>query len=118
MKLNPNRLREIIFNLVDNAIKYTFSGQTEISTQQDLSRKKYYIIVQDTGIGIPAEAQKKLFEKFYRVKTRETADIPGTGLGLWISRELTRQMGGDIYFESMEKVGTKFVIIFPLPRYS
>lgn len=116
IEVNPNRLRQIIFNLADNAIKYTPSGQIEIFSQESLSRKKYYIIIQDTGMGIPAEAQKRLFEKFYRVKTKESAEIPGTGLGLWLAKEMTKRMGGDIYFESMEKVGTKFVIVFPLVK--
>lgn len=116
IRANPNRLRQIIFNLVDNAIKYTFFGEIKVETKEDLPRKKYYIIIQDSGIGIPAEAQKRLFEKFYRVKTKETTDISGTGLGLWITKEITKRVGGDIYFESMEKIGTKFVIVFPLVK--
>ncbi|MCD6148120.1 HAMP domain-containing histidine kinase [bacterium] len=111
---NPNRLREIIFNLVNNAIKYTPKGWVKIETQADKIRKKYHISVVDTGIGISAQAQTKLFQKFYRVRTRETADIPGTGLGLWISKELCQKMGGQIFLESMEGKGSKFTLIFPL----
>jgi len=111
---NPNRLREIIFNLVNNAIKYTPKGWVKVEVQADKIRKKYRISVVDTGLGISAQAQTKLFQKFYRVRTRETADIPGTGLGLWISKELCQKMGGQIFLESMEGKGSKFTLIFPL----
>ena len=112
--VNPNRLREIIFNLIDNAIKYTPTGEIEVQSRGDSVRKKYYITVADTGLGISAQAQTKLFQKFYRVKTRKTAEIPGTGLGLWISKELCQKMGGQIFLESMESKGSKFTLIFPL----
>lgn len=114
ISVNPERLRQILVNLVNNAIKYTLQGEVEVQGQQDEARRRYLILVRDTGLGIPAEAQKRIFERFYRVRTKETADIAGTGLGLWISNQLTQQMGGTIAFESMEGVGTKFVISFPL----
>ena len=114
IQVNPNRLREILFNLIDNAIKYTFKGKIEIITEGDLIKRKYFITISDTGLGIPAIAQKRLFGKFYRVKTRGTAEIPGTGLGLWITKQLTEKMGGEIFFESLEGVGTKFQIVFPI----
>jgi len=114
--VNSNRLKEVLYNLIDNAIKYTLEGGVEIKTEVDEIKKKYYITVQDSGIGISAEAQQRLFEKFYRVKTKETADISGTGLGLWIAKTLARKMGGDILIESMEGKGSKFTIIFPLKK--
>lgn len=113
---NPHRLKEILYNLIDNSIKYTFQGKIEVATLVDKPRKKYYIVVQDTGLGMSAEAQKRLFEKFYRIKTRETADVSGTGLGLWIARELARKMNGDILVESMEKHGSKFILVFPIAK--
>lgn len=116
INVNPNRLRQILFNLTDNAIKYTIEGWIEIQTNLDLTKRKYYITISDTGIGIFAEYQKRLFEKFYRIKTKETAEIPGTGLGLWISKELTQKMGGQIFVESLEGKGTKFTLIFPLVK--
>jgi len=112
--LNPLRFREIISNLVSNAIKYTFQGYVKIGTKIDFSQKRYYIFVKDTGLGISAEAQQKLFQKFFREKKRETAEVPGTGLGLWISRELARKMGGDILVESIEGQGSNFIVYFPL----
>jgi signal transduction histidine kinase len=112
--LNLFRFREIISNLLSNAIKYTFEGYVKIGTKVDFNRKKYYIFVKDTGIGISAEAQQKLFQKFFREKKRETAEIPGTGLGLWISKEVARKMGGDILVESIEGQGSNFIVYFPL----
>ena len=114
IKVNPNRFRQIIVNLIENAIKYTLKGGVTITTRVDEAAKRYIIEVRDTGIGIPAEAQKRLFERFYRVKTAKTAGIPGTGLGLWISKQLCERMKGKIFVESMEGVGTKFTVIFPL----
>lgn len=114
--VNQNRLRQVLFNLTDNAVKYTLKGGIEIQTRADLTKGKCYIIIADSGLGISAENQKRLFEKFYRVKTKETAEIPGTGLGLWISKELCRKMGGEALLESIEGTGSKFTIIFPLAR--
>jgi len=114
IKVNPNRFRQIMVNLIENAIKYTLKGGITITTQVDEAAKRYIIEVRDTGIGISAEAQKRLFERFYRVKTAKTAGIPGTGLGLWISKQLCERMEGKIFVESMEGVGTKFTVIFPL----
>jgi signal transduction histidine kinase len=114
VKVNPVRLKQILVNLIENAIKYTKMGEVEIQTNFSLTKKKYFISVRDTGVGISAENQKHLFEKFYRVKTRETAGIPGTGLGLWITREICQKMGGEILLESLEGVGSKFTIYFPL----
>jgi len=114
IRANPNRLREIVVNLVDNAIKYTKRGYVKVKTEVDKVRKKYSLIVEDTGIGMSGEAQKRLFEKFYRIQTKETADIPGTGLGLWIVKSITEKMGGKIFVESIEGKGSKFTVVFPL----
>jgi len=116
IKINPVRFKQIMVNLLENAIKYTKMGEVEIQTSFSLTKKKYFISVRDTGVGISAENQAHLFEKFYRVKTRETAGIPGTGLGLWITREICQKMGGDILLESLEGVGSKFIIFFPFVK--
>jgi len=71
------------------------------------------ILVQDTGLGISAEGQAHLFEQFYRVKTAENAGIPGTGLGLWMSKQMAQKMGGDILVESIEHVGSRFLLFSP-----
>jgi len=112
--INPNRFKEVIYNLLDNAIKYTFKGKVRIKTEKDLPRRKFYIIIDDTGIGISAEDQQKIFERFYRVKSRETSDIIGTGLGLWIVKHLCKRLKIPILLESIKGVGSKFIIVFPL----
>ncbi len=118
ISVNPNRLSEILYNLIDNAIKYTPMGEILLDTKKDTFRKKFYIIIKDTGIGISAEETKHLFDRFYRVKNRETAEIEGTGLGLWIVKNLCKKMKGYIMVESIKGVGTKFILIFPLVKKS
>jgi len=116
IKVNPYRFREILINLIDNAIKYTPQGEIEVKEWIDSSKKRYYISLKDTGIGISGEEQKNIFQKFYRVKNKETAEISGTGLGLWIVKALCEGMKGSITLESIKGIGTKFVLSFPLLR--
>lgn len=114
IKVNVNRFQEILTNLIENAIKYTNEGKIEIQEWVDSYKNKYYFSIEDTGIGISGEEQQKLFEKFYRIKNQETSGIPGTGLGLWIVKNLCQKMQGNITVESIKKVGTKFTVSFPL----
>lgn len=100
------RIKQIVVNLLSNAIKYTPEGKVEVISKQD--ENFIFITVSDTGLGMSAEAMKNLFTKFYRVATEKTASIVGTGLGLWISKEVAIKMGGDITVESMEGVGSRF----------
>jgi signal transduction histidine kinase len=116
IKVNPHRFREILNNLIENAIKYTKKGKIEVKEWVDEVKEIYYISVEDTGIGISGEEQKRLFEKFYRVKNRDTAGIPGTGLGLWIVKNLCEKMKGGIVVESIKGVGSKFTIYFPATK--
>jgi signal transduction histidine kinase len=109
---DKERVRQIIINLVGNAIKYTPKGS--VTVQVSKKKKKAKIIVKDTGLGMSADAMKNLFSKFYRIKTDQTQKITGTGLGLWISRELARKMNGDLTAESMENVGSQFILTLPL----
>lgn len=109
--IDPDRLRQVLDNLVGNAIKYTLKGGITISYKVD--EGNLYTIVKDTGIGMSAQDRQNLFTRFYRIKNEKTADIPGTGLGLWIAREIIRKMGGDILVDSMENVGSQFSIQIP-----
>jgi len=108
---DPDRVKQIVVNLLSNAIKYTQKGKIEITSKSD--REFIYIIFADTGIGMSAEQAKNLFEKFYRISSDKTKDISGTGLGLWISRQLARKMRGDITVESIEGVGSHFTLKLP-----
>lgn len=111
---NENRFKQIITNLIENSIKYTLKGEIKVSIVGDRSRKRVVVLVQDTGFGISAEGQAHLFEQFYRVKTQENAGIPGTGLGLWMAKQMAQKMKGDLLVESIEHVGSRFFVIFPL----
>jgi signal transduction histidine kinase len=111
--LDPERFRQVMTNLIGNAVKYTPHGSVTVSAESD--GVEVVIRVSDTGIGISAEHQAQLFSKFYRVKTDETRSIPGTGLGLWITKEIVRQMKGTISVESIQGKGTDFIVRFPIP---
>lgn len=108
------RFHQVLVNLIGNAVKYTPSGSVTVSAKVLEGSKLCEIRVSDTGLGISAEAQQKLFSKFYRVRTKETEKITGTGLGLWITAEIVRQMHGVIVVESIEGKGTDFIVRFPL----
>ena len=116
IRVNSVCFKRIVTNLVENSIKYTPAGKVAVTVAAQTAKKRCAITIQDTGFGISAEGQAHLFEQFYRVKTQENAEIPGTGLGLWMSREMARKMGGDIMLESIEKMGSKFFIFFPLAK--
>lgn len=105
---DPERVKQILVNLLSNAIKYTPAGKVEITSKED--EKWAYITVADSGIGISAEHLEQLFSKFYRIKTTQTLNISGTGLGLWIAREVTEKMGGSLTVESIEGVGSHFTL--------
>lgn len=105
---DPERVKQIVVNLLSNAIKYTPKGKVEIQGKED--DQWIYLTVADTGLGISSENMKNLFSKFFRVRNRETADITGTGLGLWIAREIAQKMEGDLTVESIEGVGSHFTL--------
>ena len=114
VSVDPDRLNQIMINLVGNSIKYTEKGKVEIVTR--IEGKKILIAVEDTGIGMSAEERKGLFEKFNRIKNDQTMKIEGTGLGLWITKQLTEQMKGEIQVESVKGKGSRFSILFPIAK--
>jgi PAS domain S-box-containing protein len=105
-------LRHAITNLVDNAIKYTPSGGT-ITVSVEEQDSAIVISVKDTGIGIAAADQVRLFERFYRVKRRETVDIKGSGLGLAIVKSIAQWHRGRVWVESQVGEGATFYILIP-----
>ena len=106
-------LEQVLTNLLDNAVKYTDPGGT-VSVQVGSSPEAVRISVRDTGIGIPAEDQARIFERFYRVDKARSRALGGTGLGLAIVKHLVQAMEGDIYVESRPGQGSTFR--FSLPR--
>lgn len=108
------RLKQVLVNIFGNAIKYTPQGSVTISAyvEEDMVKIK----CTDTGLGMSAEARERLFEKFYRIKTDKTTGIPGTGLGLWITKQLVELQKGRIFVDSIEGVGTQMTVVFPPMR--
>ncbi len=112
VRADEEKLQQIIVNLVSNAIKYTQKGSVVVEAKE--KQGMVSIKVSDTGIGMSAQEREHLFEKFYRVRNEKTDAISGSGLGLWISRELARIMKGEIYVESIENVGTHVTVVLPV----
>ena len=111
---DPERLKQALINLIGNSIKYTEKGNVKVTTTT--KDNKLEIKIADTGIGMSAEEQKHLFEKFHRVQNEKTAKIIGTGLGLWITKQIIELMNGKIYLESMKDVGTQVTIELNLTK--
>ena len=108
---DPVRLRQIIVNLVGNAVKFTHSGGVTVSVQSESQTEGQMIVqftVTDTGIGIPVEKQKEIFFSFTQADNSTTRTYGGTGLGLTISRQLTELLGGRIWVESEPGKGSSF----------
>lgn len=109
--VDTSRLQQVLTNIVSNAIKYTEKG--EITVVVNDLRKTVEVRVQDNGMGISSEDQKKLFAPFFRVSGENMSTITGTGLGMWITKQLVELMGGSIGIESIKGVGTHVVISLP-----
>jgi len=111
VKVDKGRLKQILINLVGNALKYTLRG--DVIVKQYTEKGRVYVRVSDTGIGMTEEERRGLFGKFYRIKNDETKDVRGTGLGLWITAKMIEEMGGTISVESIKGVGSHFIVSFP-----
>jgi signal transduction histidine kinase len=109
------RLLTILANLLDNAIKYSPQGGTiRLSSRVDAENQRAEISVSDEGIGIDPEEMRTIFTRFGRVVNADNSHIPGTGLGLYVARQLARLHGGDITMTSRRRVGTTVVLTLPL----
>jgi signal transduction histidine kinase len=110
---NPVRLRQVLQNLLGNAIKYTPDGGRVIlkAFQKD---DEVHIQVIDSGIGIPAADQPRIFEKFYRVRGEHVASIKGTGLGLAITKSIVEKHNGRVWLESVFGKGSTFTVTLPI----
>ena len=106
-----DHIREILDNLIENAIKYTPAGSVVVDINGTDS--KVIVSVKDSGLGIPAEDVPHLFQKFYRVDNQDRSAIGGTGLGLYLSRRLAEAMQGRLYLESVHGQGSTFFLELP-----
>ena len=109
VKADEESLKLVLSNLVSNAIKYSDDKKT-LSIKIYKTLIKAFIEIQDSGIGIPKEKQKYVFDKFYRIKGGKNSYISGTGLGLKVSKDIVEAHGGKIYLDSELNKGTKFTI--------
>ena len=108
-----DKLRQILTNLVANAVKYSPAGG-RIEVEPQARDEHLDIFVRDEGIGIAPADQRLIFEKFYRVDANMTHGVSGSGLGLYICRELLHRMGGRIAVESEPGAGSTFIVTLPL----
>jgi signal transduction histidine kinase len=113
LSADAEKLRQVLTNLVGNAIKYSpDGGRVEMRLETEGGHLRF--AVQDEGLGIPQREQRRIFEKFYRLDPNQTRGVGGTGLGLYICRELVDRMGGRIWVVSREGEGSTFFVELPL----
>jgi len=110
---DPDKVRQVLVNLVENAVKYSpDGGKVEVALEAHGATVEFSIA--DEGLGIPAAEQRRIFEKFYRLDPQMTRGVGGTGLGLYICRELVRRMAGRIWVESEPGRGSIFHVELPV----
>lgn len=111
IEMDSDKIRQVIYNLIDNALKYTREGEIKVSFVQD--PKQTTFSVKDSGVGIPSQDHEKIFEPFFRGKNILELDNKGTGLGLYIAKLIIQKHGGRIWFTSKENLGTTFSFSVP-----
>jgi len=122
VEADPARIRQILDNLVSNAIKFTYPGghitvaARSLQADEGQQPTQYAIWVSDTGIGIPAEEQTRIWERFYRPANPLAEEASGLGMGLSIVKSLTEAHGGRVWLESTPGVGSTFTVLLPIRR--
>jgi len=114
---DPTRIRQIFYNLLDNAIKFTADGRVDVAIRYDLEAQdgRLIIEVKDTGVGVPADIRKRMFEDFFQGDIAVYRRFGGSGLGLAITKRLVERMEGRISHHNRPGGGTVFVVVLPLP---
>jgi len=108
VNIDSKRIEQAIYNLIENAIKYTNEGKI---TVQSYTKKDITVVeIEDTGIGIPQEDLPKIWDRFYRVDQSRTRKTGGTGLGLYVVKNIIESHGGQIRASSIENKGSIFTI--------
>ena len=110
---DQNKLRIILTNFISNAIKYNRSNGT-VTVTHKIDGDKLVTTVADTGLGIPKAQLASMFQKFFRVQAKDRANVPGTGLGLYVTKQFIERMGGEVSLESEEGKGSKFSFSLPI----
>jgi signal transduction histidine kinase len=113
--VDPGKTRQVIYNLVDNALKYTPKGSIDVVVRSEMGGKVVSIDIKDTGVGISKETAARLFDKFVRARNANSVNVSGTGLGLYVAKQMIEAMGGKITIASEgEGKGSTFTIELPL----
>ncbi|HZS79749.1 MAG TPA: ATP-binding protein [Ktedonobacteraceae bacterium] len=114
-EVDARRTEQVLTNLLNNAIKYSpDGGKIEVKLREDDEHAQAILSIRDYGIGIPENQQSRIFSRFMRADNTRARNIGGTGLGLYLSRELVERQGGRIWFESVEGQGSTFYVSLPL----
>lgn len=117
IKADPDKFKQVIMNIIDNSVKYTKEGSIAISLEKVAAEGVVRFSIMDTGVGITADVLPKLFQKFARATTANEANIHGTGLGLYIAKEIMNAHSGRIWAESAgEGKGSRFYVEMPLAK--
>jgi len=111
---DPTRLRQLILNILSNALKFTQEGMVTLQAETNARHSSLTLTIQDTGIGIPAPLHKKIFRPFTQADETTTRRFGGTGLGLAICKSIVDELKGNLSFTSAEGLGTTFTIHLPL----
>lgn len=114
--IDGEKLSLVLQNLIENSIRYTLKGKIEVSVKYLPDKKEIFFSVKDTGIGIPKDQQKRIFTKFFRAQQAQRLATAGSGLGLFISKNIIEAHGGKIWFDSQEGKGTTFYFTLPVRR--
>jgi signal transduction histidine kinase len=109
-----NRLKQIVINLVSNAIKHTMEGYIRIYSEIDVQKQNLAIVFEDSGVGIDKKQLDNLFRAFTKIMHHRELNKDGVGLGLAISKNIARALGGDIDVVSVVGEGSKFILNIPL----
>jgi signal transduction histidine kinase len=116
VEVDRERIEQVLTNLLSNAIKYSpQGGPIELAIREEDEPHTALVSIRDRGIGIPIGQQAHIFGRFVRAENARASEITGTGLGLFLSRELVERHGGRLWFESTEGAGSTFFMALPLP---
>ncbi len=113
LRLDPTRLRQVLWNLLNNAVKFTSSGSVSLSCQLSSQCDELSFEVSDTGIGIAAQEQERIFDMYYKANDGRRLSIMGSGIGLSVSRALVEAMQGQISVSSVSGEGSRFNVVLP-----
>ena len=113
LEIDPDRVRQVVTNLLGNAVKFTSAGHVALTARYDVDTSRLQIAVRDTGPGMDSQQQSKLFQRFSQVQGAAAHDVAGTGLGLAISKGMVEAMGGTIALRSEAGCGSTFTFSLP-----